>query len=83
MTQPTVPAEILEKRAAEQRRTLHNDVQQLRTVVEAEVRERVDEVRDRLDVKKNVSRHFGPIAGVTALIALSLGYSLTGIFTEK
>jgi hypothetical protein len=76
MTQPTVPTEILEKRAAEQRRTLHNDVQQLRTVVEAEV-------RDRLDVRKNVSRHFAPIAGVMALIALSLGYSLAGIFTEK
>lgn len=76
MTQPTVPPEILEKRAAEQRRTLHNDVQQLRTVVEAEV-------HDRLDVKKNISRHFAPIAGVTALIALSVGYSLAGIFTEK
>ena len=76
MTQPTIPAEILEKRAAEQRRTLHNDVQQLRTVVEAEVRERID-------VKRNVSRHFAPIAGATALIALSLGYSLTGIFTDK
>jgi hypothetical protein len=76
MTQPTIPTEILEKRAAEQRRTLHNDVQQLRTVVEAEV-------HDRLDVKRNVSRHFAPIAGVTALIALSVGYSLAGIFTEK
>jgi hypothetical protein len=83
MTQPTVPAEILEKRAAEQRRALHNDVQQLRTVVETEVRERVDEVRDRLDLKKNVSRYFAPIAGVTALLALSLGYSVAGIFTEK
>ena len=76
MTQPTIPREILEKRAAEQRRALHNDVQQLRTVVEAEVRERID-------VKRNVSRHFGPIAGAAALIALSLGYSLTGIFTER
>jgi hypothetical protein len=76
MTQSTIPAEILEKRAAEQRRALHNDVQQLRTVVKAEVRERID-------VKRNVSRHFAPIAGATALIALSLGYRLTGIFTER
>jgi len=75
MTQPAVPAEILEKRAAEQRRTLHNDVQQLRSVVKAEVRE-------RLDVKRNVRRYFAPIAGATALVALSLGYGLTGIFTR-
>lgn len=79
MTQPTVPAEILEKRAAEQRRTLHNDVQQLRTVVVAEV----DEVRDRLDVKKKISRYFVPIAGVTALIALTLGYSVAAMFSER
>ena len=83
MTQPTIPTEILEKRAAEQRRALHNDVQQLRSVVETEVRERVDEVRARLDVKRNVSRHFAPVAGAAALIALSLGYSLAGIFTER
>jgi hypothetical protein len=76
MTQPTMPAEILEKRAAEQRRALHNDVQQLRTVVEAEV-------RDHLDVKRNVTRHFGPVAAATALIALSVGYSFAGIFTKR
>jgi hypothetical protein len=74
MTQPTLPTEILEKRAAEQRRALHNDVQQLRSVVRAEVRERTD-------VKKNVARYFAPIAGATAVIALSIGYGLTGIFT--
>lgn len=83
MTQPTMPAEILEKRAAQQRRALHNDVQQLRTVVEAEVREKVDEVRDHLDVKRNVARYFGPVAAATALIAMFFGYSFTGIFTER
>ena len=82
MTQPSLPTEILEKRAAEQRRALHNDVRQLRSVVEAEVRGRVDQVKQRLDVKSNVRRYFAPVAGVTALIALSLGYSLTGVFTE-
>jgi hypothetical protein len=75
MTMPVVPAEILEARAAQQRRTLHNDVQQLRSVVEAEVRERID-------IKRNVRRYFGPIAGITALVALSLGYGATGIFTR-
>ena len=76
MTQPTMPVEILEKRAAEQRRALHKDVQQLRTVVEAEV-------RDHLDVKRNVSRYFGRVAAATALIALSVGYSFAGIFTKR
>jgi len=75
MTQPTLPAEILERRAAEQRRALHNDVQQLRSVVRAEVRERTD-------VKRNIRRHFAPIAGAIALIAVSVGYGVTGIFTR-
>jgi hypothetical protein len=75
MTQPSLPAEILEKRAAEQRRNLHNDVQQLRSVVRHEVRERTD-------LKRNVRRHFAPIAGASAVIALSLGYGAAGIFTR-
>ena len=73
MTQPSLPTEILEKRAAEQRRSLHNDVQQLRSVVRHEVRERTD-------VKRNVRRHFAPIAGAAAVLALSLGYGAAGIF---
>jgi len=75
VTPPTVPTEILEAKAAEQRRALHNDVQQLRSVVESEVRERIG-------VKRNVRRYFGPIAAVTALVALSLGYGFTGIFAR-
>jgi hypothetical protein len=70
-----MPQEILEKRAAEQRRALHNDVQQLRFAVKHEVRERTD-------VNRNVSRHFAPIAGAAAVIALSVGYGFAGIFTK-
>lgn len=76
MTQPTVPTEILERRAAEQRRSLHNDVQQLRWKVR-------EEVRERTDVKRNLRRHFAPIAGATAVVALSLGYGFAGIFTKR
>ncbi|MFL6436182.1 MAG: hypothetical protein ACJ71Q_01265 [Terriglobales bacterium] len=75
MTQPSLPAEILEKRAAEQRRSLHNDVQQLRSVVRHEVQERTD-------VKRNIRRHFAPIAGVSAVLALAVGYGAAGIFTR-
>jgi hypothetical protein len=74
MTQPSLPAEILEKRAAEQRRSLHNDVQ-LRSVVRHEVQERTD-------VKRNIRRHFAPIAGVSAVLALAVGYGAAGIFTR-
>ena len=76
MTRPSLPAEILEKRAAEQRRNLHNDVQQLRSVVRHEVHERTD-------LKRNLRRHFAPIAGASAVIALSLGYGAAGIFTRR
>ena len=75
MTQPVLPAEILEQRAAEQRRALHNDVQELRSVVQAEVRERTD-------VKRLVHRHFAPAAGATAVVALALGYGVARIFTR-
>ena len=76
MTQPNVPQEILEKRAAEQRRALHNDVQQLRFAVKHEVRERTD-------VKRNIRRHFAPIAGATAVVAMSIGWGFAGIFTKQ
>lgn len=70
MTEP-MPAEILEARAAEQRRQLHNSVQELRTAV-----------RERLDVKRNLRRHFLPAAGVAGVAGLVLGYSFAGIFTR-
>lgn len=75
MIQPVMPQEILEKRAAEQRRALHNDVQQLRFAVKHEVKE-------RMDVKPTVSRHFAAFAGGAAVIALSVGYGFAGIFTK-
>ena len=76
MTQPTLPTEILEQRAAEQRRALHNDVQELRSVVRAEVRERTD-------VKRIVRRNFVQAAGASAVIALAFGYGVAGIFTRE
>ena len=75
MTQPTVPAEILEMRAAEQRRTILDHVQELRTAVKAEVRERTN-------VQRHVRRHFAPIAGAVAVVGLSVGYGLAGIFVR-
>jgi hypothetical protein len=66
-----IPVDVLEKRAADERRQLHNSVQQLR-----------ESVHERLDVKRNVRNHLGMISGAMAVVGLILGYSVTGIFTR-
>lgn len=66
-----LPVDLLEKRAAEQRRHLHQTVSELR-----------QSVREKLDVKRNVREHLWPAAGVMTLLGLALGYMVTGIFTR-
>jgi hypothetical protein len=66
-----IPVEVLEKRAAEERRQLHNTVQELR-----------ETVHERLDVKRNVRNHLGTVSGVMAVAGLALGYALAGVFTR-
>ncbi|HZE23711.1 MAG TPA: hypothetical protein VE054_06950 [Blattabacteriaceae bacterium] len=66
-----IPVDVLEKRAADERRQLHNSVQELR-----------ESVHERLDVKRNVRNHLGPICGAMAFIGLALGYTVTGVFTR-
>jgi hypothetical protein len=51
-----IPVEVLEKRAAEERRQLHNTVQELR-----------ETVHERLDLKRNVRNHLGTVSGVMAV----------------
>lgn len=63
--------EVLEARAAEQRRQLHQSVVELRSTL-----------REKLDVNKNAREHLAPAAGVAALAGLVLGYTLTGVFTD-
>ena len=67
-----IPYELLEERAAAQRRELHNRVVELRTTV-----------ADRLDVNKVAREHVWPAAGVSAMVALVIGYGLAGIFTAE
>jgi hypothetical protein len=68
----TFPAvEVLEARAAEQRRHLHNSVAELRSTL-----------REKLDVKKTTREHLAPAAGAAAVLGLALGYTLTAIFTD-
>ncbi|HEY6251212.1 MAG TPA: hypothetical protein VI685_14735 [Candidatus Angelobacter sp.] len=66
-----LPVDLLEKRAAEQRRQLHETVSELRQTV-----------KEKLDVKRNVREHLWPAAGIMALLGLALGYTITGIFTD-
>jgi ElaB/YqjD/DUF883 family membrane-anchored ribosome-binding protein len=66
----SIPVDVLEKRAADQRRQLHNSVSELR-----------QSVRERLDVKRNVRDHLWSASGVVALVGLVAGYAMAGVFT--
>jgi hypothetical protein len=66
-----IPVDVLEKRAADERRQLHNSVQELR-----------ESMHERLDVKRNVRNHLGTVCGAMAVIGLVLGYTVTGVFTR-
>jgi hypothetical protein len=65
-----MPVDILEKRAADQRRQLHNTVVELRHTVQ-----------EKLDVKRNVRNHLGIVTGAMALAGVALGYAAAGVFT--
>ncbi|HZD92887.1 MAG TPA: hypothetical protein VE133_01450 [Candidatus Sulfotelmatobacter sp.] len=65
-----IPVDVLEKRAADQRRQLHNTVLELR-----------HSVQEKLDVKRNVRNHLGMAAGIMGVAGLILGYAVAGIFT--
>jgi hypothetical protein len=67
----SIPVDILEKRAADQRRQLHNSVVELR-----------QSVRERLDLKRNVRDYLWPAASIAGLLGLVLGYSIGGIFAD-
>jgi hypothetical protein len=66
-----IPVDVLEMRAAEQRRQIHDTVVELR-----------HSVQQKLDVKRNVRNHLGLVAGGLAVVGLALGYALTGVFTS-
>ena len=61
----------LEMRAREQRKQILNSVQELRT-----------SVKERLDPKHNARVYFPQIATVAAILGLSAGYVVGGIFAD-
>ncbi len=66
-----VKIETLELRAREQRKQIHNSVQELKSTVQA-----------RLDPKRNARIYFPQIATVAAILGLSAGYVAGGIFAD-
>ena len=69
---PTVPTDILEMRAAEQRKRIHDSMLELR-----------QQVSTKLDVRRKAQEYVWPAAGAAALIGLVMGYGVTGVFTDR
>jgi len=68
---PDLPTDVLEQRAVEQRRRLHDTVSELRTQVR-------ETVREKLDVQRHAREHVWPATGAAAVISLVAGYGLAG-----
>lgn len=68
----SLPTDVLEARAADQRRRLHNSVVELKS-----------HLRETLDLRKAAREHLRPAAGVAVLAGLFLGYAFTGMLTRR
>jgi hypothetical protein len=71
MSASNIPTDLLELQAAEQRRRLHNSVAELRF-----------QMREKLDLRRNVRRYFWPATIVVGLWGLVVGYGFGGILTR-
>ncbi len=67
----SMPVDVLEERAADQRRQLHNAVVELKS-----------NLRESLDIRRNARQYLLPAVGAAAVLGLVLGYGFTGIFTR-
>ena len=66
-----LPAQDLQIKAAENRKHLHQSVEDLRL-----------HLREKLDVTKNTRENLGLACSMAALVSFSLGYAFTGIFVD-
>jgi hypothetical protein len=66
-----LPTYELELRAAEQRKRLHESVEELKS-----------RVRENLDLKKAARAHIAPVSAGAALVSFVVGYAVAGIFTR-
>ncbi len=67
----TVPTDILEVRAVEQRRRIHDTVLSLR-----------EQLDDKLDVKKVAREYVLPASGAAAFLGLLFGYGFASMFSR-
>jgi hypothetical protein len=68
----SVPVDLLESRAAEQRRQLHQSVENLRGAV-----------REKLDLQSHAREYVVPAMGIMATIGLAIGYGISGVFFRR
>jgi hypothetical protein len=78
MSNDNIPLDVLEKRAAEQRKKIDNSVDDLKQL-KANLTENV---RETLDVKRQARDHFWTAVGVASLVALVVGHGIAGIFAD-
>ncbi len=69
----SIPTDVLEQRAAEQRRRIHATASELRSTV-----------REKLDVRRNAEEytrgHFPQAAAAVGILGLALGWVVGGAF---
>ncbi len=69
------PAEVLERRAAEQRHRIRESVTELKSSVR-------ETIRERMDFEGYARKRVWPVLGLTCLVAAVTGYGIAGIFTR-
>jgi hypothetical protein len=70
--------DMLELRAAEERKRLSDSVQELRD----QIHDKSLYLREKLDVKKNARQYFWPAAGGAAVFGLLFGYGVAAVFVK-
>jgi hypothetical protein len=78
MSNGGAPLDVLQQRAAEQRKKIHQSVDELKQL-QTNVTENV---REKLDVKRHARQHFWAAAGAASLVALVFSYGLAGVFVD-
>ncbi|MGC1373898.1 MAG: hypothetical protein WA824_17320 [Candidatus Sulfotelmatobacter sp.] len=73
------PVNSLELRALEQRNRLHQTAIELKS----EIQTKIDDAREKLGIRKNLSEHFTGPAILVGAVALLCGYGIAGVFTQR
>ena len=67
-----LPSYDLELKAADERRRLHESIEELRC-----------QLRNKLDVRRNAREHLGLACSIAAGVALVTGYVFAGVFVHR